>query len=81
MTILLTGGAGYIGSHISVELAQAGYDTVILDNLSNSSEKSVHRVEKITGKKAAFYKVDLLDAEAVNNGFATDSPTAFRPAK
>lgn len=69
MTILLTGGAGYIGSHISVELAQAGYDTVILDNLSNSSEKSVHRVEKITGKKAAFYKVDLLDAEAVNNVF------------
>ena len=69
MTILLTGGAGYIGSHISVELAKAGYDTVILDNLSNSSEKSVHRVEKITGKKAAFYKVDLLDATAVNDVF------------
>ena len=69
MTILLTGGAGYIGSHICVELANAGYNTVILDNLSNSSEESIHRVEKITGKKVAFYKVDLLDAEAVNEVF------------
>ena len=69
MTILLTGGAGYIGSHICVELANAGYNIVILDNLSNSSEESIHRVEKITGKKIAFYKVDLLDAEAVNEVF------------
>ena len=59
MTILLTGGAGYIGSHICVELANAGYNTVILDNLSNSSEESIRRVEKITGKQIAFYKVDL----------------------
>ena len=69
MTILLTGGAGYIGSHICVELANAGYNTVILDNLSNSSEESIRRVEKITGKQIAFYKVDLLDSVAVEEVF------------
>ena len=69
MTILLTGGAGYIGSHICVELANAGYNTVILDNLSNSSEESIRRVEKITGKQVAFYKVDLLDSVAVEEVF------------
>ena len=50
MAILVTGGAGYIGSHTVVELQNAGYEVVVVDNLSNSSEKSLERVEKITGK-------------------------------
>ena len=54
MTILVTGGAGFIGSHTVVELQEAGYDVVVLDNLSNASEKSLERVEKITGKKVPF---------------------------
>ena len=51
MTILVTGGAGYIGSHTCVELLEAGYDVVIVDNLYNASEKAIERVEQITGKK------------------------------
>jgi len=66
MKILVTGGAGYIGSHTVVELQNAGYDVVVVDNLSNSSEKSLERVEKITGKKVPFYKVDILDREGLN---------------
>ena len=54
MAILVTGGAGYIGSHTVIELQSAGYDVVVLDNLSNSSEKSLERVEKITGKPVKF---------------------------
>lgn len=57
MAILVTGGAGYIGSHTVVELQNAGYEVVVLDNLSNSSEKSLQRVEAITGKHVPFYKV------------------------
>ena len=56
MAILVTGGAGYIGSHTCVELQNAGYDVVVLDNLSNASEKSLDRVEALTGKKVTFYK-------------------------
>ena len=56
MSILVSGGAGYIGSHTCVELIQAGYDIVVADNLSNSSEESLRRVEKITGKKVPFVK-------------------------
>lgn len=67
MTILVTGGAGFIGSHTVVELQQAGYDVIVLDNLSNSSEKSLERVEKITGKKVPFYKADILDRDALEN--------------
>ena len=66
MTIIVTGGAGFIGSHTVVELQNAGYDVVVLDNLSNSSEKSLERVEKITGKPVKFYKVDILDREGLN---------------
>ena len=55
MNILVTGGAGYIGSHTVVELQNNGYDVVVLDNLSNSSKKSLERVEKITGKKQKHY--------------------------
>lgn len=61
MAILVTGGAGYIGSHTCVELLQAGYDVVVLDNLSNSSEKSLERVKQITGKTVTFYQGDILD--------------------
>ena len=66
MKVLVTGGAGYIGSHTCVQLLEAGYDIVILDNLSNSSEESLSRVKKITGKDFKFYKADLLDYEATN---------------
>ena len=66
MAILVTGGAGFIGSHTVVELQNAGYDVVVLDNLSNSSEKSLERVEKITGKPEKFYKKDILDLEGLN---------------
>ena len=69
MTILVTGGAGYIGSHTLVELLDKGYDAIVLDNLINSSEKSLKRVEKITGKKVPFYNVDLLDYDAVDKVF------------
>ncbi len=73
MNILVTGGAGYIGSHTVVELHNAGYDVVVLDNLSNSSEKSLERVEKITGKKVPFYKADILDREALEDIFTKES--------
>ena len=69
MAILVTGGAGFIGSHTVVELQNAGYDVVVLDNLSYSSEKSLERVEKITGKPVKFYKVDILDREGLNEVF------------
>ena len=69
MAILVTGGAGYIGSHTVVELQNAGYDVVVADNLCNSSEKSLERVEKITGKPVKFYKADILDRDALNEVF------------
>ncbi len=69
MNILVTGGAGYIGSHTCVQLLEAGYDIVVLDNLSNSSEESLRRVKKITGKDFKFYNADLLDYEATNAVF------------
>jgi len=69
MRILVTGGAGYIGSHTCVELLEAGYEVVILDNLVNSSEQSIERVREISGKNAAFYRVDLLDQAAVHKIF------------
>ena len=73
MSILVTGGAGYIGSHTVVELQDAGYDVVVVDNLSNSSEKSLKRVEKITGKAVPFYKADILDRGALEDIFAKES--------
>ena len=63
-TILVTGGTGYIGSHTTVELQQAGYDVVIVDNLSNSNIEVLDGIEKITGVRPAFEKVDLQDKEA-----------------
>lgn len=72
MAILVTGGAGYIGSHTCVELLEAGYETVVLDNLSNSSEKSLERVETLTGKHVTFYKGDILDRNLLNEIFANE---------
>ncbi len=69
MTILVTGGAGFIGSHTCVELLQAGHQVVIVDNLSNSKEEAVRRIGQITGKQVAFYPDSLLDEEAVERIF------------
>ena len=73
MTILVTGGAGFIGSHTVVELQNAGYDVVVLDNLSNASEKSLDRVEKITGKKVKFYENDVCDKAALKKIFSENN--------
>ena len=69
MSILVTGGAGYIGSHTCVELIEAGYDVIVVDNLCNSSEESLKRVEKITGKEVLFYRVDIADREKMSQIF------------
>ncbi|MBO7402791.1 MAG: UDP-glucose 4-epimerase GalE [Lachnospiraceae bacterium] len=76
MKILVTGGAGYIASHTNVELLNAGYDVVVLDNLCNSSEESIHRVEKLTGKKIAFYELDMLDKDGMDSLFEKEKPDA-----
>ena len=73
MAILVTGGAGFIGSHTCVELLNAGYDVVVYDKLCNSSEKSLERVEQITGKKVTFYKGDILDRDRLNEVFDKES--------
>ncbi len=75
MAILVTGGAGFIGSHTVVELQNAGYDVVVVDNLCNSSEKSLKRVEAITGKAVPFYKADILDRDALEEIFAKEEIT------
>ena len=69
MKILVTGGAGYIGSHTCIELSKAGYDIVVVDNLRNSKEESLKRVEKIIGKPVKFYKADVRDREALRTIF------------
>ena len=74
MKILVTGGAGYIGSHTVVELLNAGHDVVVVDNLCNSSKKSLARVKKITGKPVAFYKVDIRDAKRLNAVLDKEGP-------
>ena len=66
MRILVTGGAGYIGSHTCVELLEAGYEVVIVDNLYNSSPKAVERIAQITGKKPVFYETDICDRDALS---------------
>jgi len=70
MSILVTGGTGYIGSHTVVELLSAGEDVVIVDNLANSSEKVLDRIEQIIGKKPKFYKADCCDKEAMEKLFS-----------
>ena len=76
MAILVTGGAGYIGSHTCIELINAGYDVVVADNLCNSSKESLKRVEKIVGKKVKFYEADIRDAKAMENIFANEDISA-----
>jgi UDP-glucose 4-epimerase len=71
--ILVTGGAGYIGSHTCVELLIAGFNVVVVDNLVNSKKESLNRVQKITGKTLAFHEVDLLDQDALNKVFNESS--------
>ncbi len=72
MSVLVTGGAGYIGSHTCVELLNNGYDVIVMDNLYNSNEKAIERIEKITGKKVTFYKTDMLDKPAVEKIFQNE---------
>ena len=69
MHILVTGGAGYIGTHTVIELLQAGYDVTIVDNLLNSQEEAVHRGAELAGRAPTFYKVDLLDYDALEDVF------------
>ena len=70
-TILVTGGAGYIGSHTAVELLTSGYDVVVVDNLVNSKREALARVERITGRAATFYEIDARDAAALARVFDT----------
>ena len=70
MTILVTGGAGYIGTHTDVELLNKGYDVVVVDNLSNSSPKAIERVKEITGKDVAFYQGDVRDKALLDKVFS-----------
>ena len=73
MSILVTGGVGFIGSHTVVELQNAGYDVVVLDNLCNANPKVLDRIEAITGKKVPFYQADIRDREALNEIFDKES--------
>ncbi|WP_066259412.1 UDP-glucose 4-epimerase GalE [Neobacillus drentensis] len=73
MAILITGGAGYIGSHTCVELLSAGYEIIVLDNFSNSKPESLNRVKELTGKDFTFYEVDLLDRRGLEEVFQNHS--------
>jgi UDP-glucose 4-epimerase len=72
MRILVTGGAGFIGSHTDVELLEAGYDVTVADNLCNANMESIKRVEQITGKKVTFYEADIRDAAAMDRIFKAE---------
>ena len=72
MAILITGGAGYIGSHTAVELLNEGYEVVVYDNLYNSSKESLRRVEELTGKKVKFYEGDINDRDGLNAMFEAE---------
>ena len=76
-TVMVTGAAGYIGSHTCVELLEAGFDVVAVDNLCNSSRESLNRVEKITGKSIAFHEVDVRDKAGLKNVFQQHSIDAI----
>ena len=71
MRILVTGGAGYIGSHTVLELLEKGTEVVVIDNLGNSNPESLRRVEKLTGKKVVFIEGDVRDRKALDNIFET----------
>lgn len=70
MAVLVTGGAGYIGSHTCIEMVKAGYDVVVVDNLDNSNKESLSRVEKIVGKEIKFYENDVRDKDALRKIFS-----------
>ena len=72
-SILVTGGAGYIGSHTTLALLEAGHDVIVLDNLANSSQESLRRVERICGKTATFIEGDIRDRELLDSIFARHS--------
>ncbi|MDQ0709495.1 UDP-glucose 4-epimerase [Arthrobacter woluwensis] len=76
MTILVTGGSGYIGSHTVLALQEAGHDVVVMDNLSNSSEESLRRVAQLSGKPVPFHQVDLTDPEGLDRLFSAYDFTA-----
>lgn len=76
MKILVTGGAGYIASHTDLELLNAGYEVVVVDNLSNSCTESMRRVEELTGRKISFYEADILDKESLQEIFEKERPEA-----
>lgn len=76
MKILVTGGAGYIGSHTCLELLQDGHELIVVDNLSNSKEESLKRVQELAGRTLSFHKVDLLDKKALDRVFAGSSVDA-----
>ncbi len=71
MNVLVTGGAGFIGSHTVVELLNEGYGVIVVDNLCNANKEALNRIEKITGKKVTFYETDVRDAAEMENIFAT----------
>ena len=73
MNILVTGGAGYIGSHTCIELINSGYKVVVVDNLCNSSRESLNRVEKLTGGNISFYRADVRDKVALTHVFQKHS--------
>lgn len=72
MRVLVTGGAGYIGSHTCVELMSAGHDVIIVDNLCNSKEMVLNRIQKITGKDIRFYKIDITDRDELEKVFVSE---------
>ena len=74
MAVLVTGGAGYIGSHTCVELLENNKEVVVLDNLSNSSEEALNRVKRITGKEVKFYKGDISDIVIFSNSCKIHPP-------
>jgi UDP-glucose 4-epimerase len=76
MKILVTGGAGYIGSHTCVELLEAGYEVAVVDNLVNSSAQAISRVARIAGRPLAFYPIDVCDRAALETVFKAESPDA-----
>lgn len=78
MKILVTGGAGYIGSHTCLELLNAGHQVVVIDNLVNAKEESLKRVQELTGKQLSFHRIDLLDQSALNAFFEAENSSGTK---